>query len=116
MKSEVESRSTITGTEWEKSTRYRVIQPDGNTTVIESERPKTFYRTTMRYTLTNAKSVPVDVELTQSGLYWGWWGNDYRITSEDVVGEQLNSGTRKWVVPVPANGERVVRVTYETRY
>jgi hypothetical protein len=116
VKSEVESRSTITGTEWEKSTRYRVIQPDGSTTVIESERPKTFYRTTMRYTLTNAKSVPVDVELTQSGLYWGWWGNDYRITSEDVVGEQLNAGTRKWVVPVPANGERVVRVTYETRY
>ncbi len=36
--------------------------------------------------------------------------------SEDVAGTQLSADQRKYVVPVPANGERVVRVTYETRY
>ena len=29
---------------------------------------------------------------------------------------QLNADRRKYVVTVPANGRRVVRVTYETRY
>jgi len=116
VKSEVEKRQTITGAEWEQSSRWRVIKEDGSVVTGQSERPVTYYRTTMRYTLTNAKSTPVNVELFQSGLDHGWWGNDYRIVSEDVAGTQLNSDQRKWVVPVPANGERVVRVTFETRY
>jgi hypothetical protein len=116
VKSEVEKRETITGAEWEKSARWRVVKDDGSVVTGESERPVTYYRTTMRYTLTNAKSAPVNVELFQSGLDHGWWGNDYRIVSEDIAGTQLNSDQRKWVVPVPANGERVVRVTFETRY
>ena len=78
--------------------------------------PKIAYRTTMRYTFTNAKSTPVDVELIQGGLDRGWWARDFRVTSEDVKGKQLNFSTRKYVVTVPANGERVVRVTYATRY
>jgi len=82
----------------------------------EAERPKTFYRTTMRYTLTNAKPQAVDVELVQGGLDRGWWGNDFRVVSEDVPGEQLNADRRKYVISVPANSKRVVRVTYETRY
>jgi hypothetical protein len=113
---EVESRQTITGDEWEKSARWRVIKDAQVVSQGEAERPKTFYRTTMRYTLTNAKPTPVDVELVQGGLDHGWWGNDFRVTSEDVPGEQLNAGNRKYVISVPANGKRVVRVTYETRY
>ncbi|MGZ3271116.1 MAG: DUF4139 domain-containing protein [Croceibacterium sp.] len=113
---EVESRQTITGAEWEKSARWRVIKDGQVVSQGEAERPKTFYRTTMRYTLTNAKPAPVDVELVQGGLDNGWWGNDFRVTSEDVPGEQLNAGNRKYVINVPANGKRVVRVTYETRY
>jgi hypothetical protein len=113
---EVESRQTITGAEWEKSDRWRVIKDGQVVSQGEVERPKTFYRTTMRYTLTNAKPAPVDVELVQGGLDYGWWGNDFRVTSEDVPGEQLNLGNRKYVISVPANGKRVVRVTYETRY
>jgi hypothetical protein len=116
IKAEVEKRERITGEEWEKSSRYRVIHPDGSTTYVESERPKEYYRTTMRYTLTNAKAQGVEVELLQAGLDRGWWGNDYRVVSEDITGEQLNSDSRKWTVPVSANGERVVRVTFETRY
>jgi hypothetical protein len=114
--SEVESRQTITGDEWVKTSRWQVIKDGQVVARGEEERPKTFYRTTMRYTLTNAKPAPVDVELVQGGLDRGWWGSDFRVTSEDVPGEQLNADKRKYVINVPANGKRVVRVTYETRY
>ena len=116
VKAEVESRETITAAEWEKSARWRVVK-DGQ--VVEEgtfERPKTFYRTTMRYTLTNAKREAVEVQLTQTGLGNNWWSDDYRVTSEDIPGEQLNADRRRYTVPVPAEGERVIRVTYETRY
>ena len=116
VQAEVEKRETITGAEWERSARYRVIEDGQVVRTIEAERPKSFYRTTMRYTLTNAQSRPVEVELVQAGLDRGWWGNDFRITQEDVPGVQLNADRRKYVISVPANGKREVRVTYETRY
>ncbi len=116
MQSEVESRKEITSNEWERSARYRIIEDGAVTRRVDVERPKKYYRTTMRYTFTSAKSTPIEVDLTQSGLMRGWWANDYRITSEDITGRQINANTRKWTVPVPANGTRVVRVTYETRY
>ena len=114
--SEVESRQTISGEEWEKSARWQVFKNGQVVAQGEAERPKTFYRTTMRYTLTNAKPQAVEVELVQAGLDRGWWGNDFRVVSADVPGEQLNADRRKYVISVPANGKRVVRVTYETRY
>ena len=83
---------------------------------VEIERTAEYWRTTMRYTLTNAKSAPVEVELTQAGLDRGWWGRDFRVVSEDVPGTQLNADRRKYAITVPANGKREVRVTYETRY
>lgn len=116
VKAEVEKRETITAAEWEKSARWRVVK---NGAVVEEgtlERPKTYYRTTMRYTLTNAKREGVEVQLTQTGLGNNWWADDFRITSEDIPGEQLNADRRRYIVPVPAEGERVIRVTYETRY
>ena len=116
LQAEVESREEITASEWEKSARYRVIRDGQVVEQLEVERPTTFYRTTMRYTLTNAKSTPVDVELVQGGLDYGWWTRDFRVVSEDVPGTQLNADRRKYVVTVPANGRREVRVTYETRY
>ena len=116
VQAEVISREKITSDEWQQSSRYRAITDDGKVTTVTSERPVEFWRTTMRYTLTNAKSVPVEVELTQGGLDRGWWSRDFRVTSEDVTGEQINSDRRKYLVTVPANGRREVRVTYETRY
>jgi hypothetical protein len=116
VKAEVEKRETITSDEWEKSARWRVVR-DG--AVVEEgtlERPKTYYRTVMRYTLTNAKREAVEVQLNQNGLGNNWWSDDFRITSEDVKGEQLNNDQRRYTISVPAEGERVVRVTYETRY
>ena len=116
VQAEVEKRETITAAEWEKSARWRVLRDGEVVEEIEVERPKEFYRTTMRYTITNAKSAPVEVDVVQSGLMRGWWANDFRIVSEDIAGRQINADRRKWVVPVPAEGERVIRVTYETRY
>ena len=116
VKSEVEKRERITSSQWEQIERFRVTLPGGEQVSGTRERPKTFWQTTMRYTLTNAKSSPVEVELVQAGLDWGWWSRDFRIVSEDVEGEQLNSDKRKYVINVPANGERVVRVIYATRY
>lgn len=116
VQAEVEKRERITADEWERSARYRVIEDGETVRTVQSERPVEFWRTTMRYTLTNAKPAPVEVELFQSGLDRGWWGRDFRVVSEDVPGEQINADRRKYVVSVPANGKREVRVTYETRY
>ncbi|MBM0171076.1 DUF4139 domain-containing protein [Altererythrobacter sp. C41] len=116
VQAEVERREEITSAEWESSARYRVIRDGEVVEQLDVERPKQFYRTTMRYTLTNAKAAPVEVDLVQAGLDRGWWGHDFRVVSEDIPGEQLNADRRKWVVPVPAEGERVIRVTYETRF
>jgi hypothetical protein len=116
VKSEVEKRETITSEEWQKSARYRVIEDGKVVRDVTIERPTTYYRTTMRYTLTNAKNTPVEVQLIQTGLNRSWWSDDYRITAEDITGEQLNADRRRYTVPIPAEGERVIRVTYETRY
>jgi hypothetical protein len=116
VQAEVESRDTITGADYERSARYRVTIDGEEVRTIEVDRAVDYYRTTMRYTLTNAKSTPVEVELVQGGLDYGWWTHDFRVVSEDVPGVQLNADRRKYVITVPANGKREVRVTYETRY
>jgi len=72
------------------------------------------WRTTMRYTLTNAKDKPVTVELVQDGVLW-WW-NDTRITAESLKSERRNADAEVWQVPVPANGTATVTATYETRF
>jgi hypothetical protein len=116
IQAEVEKRERLTAQEWEKTARYIVIEDGEEVRRIEEERPVDYWQTTMRYTITNAKPVPVNVDLVQAGLDRGWWSRDYRIVSEDEPGKQLNSDRRKWVVPVPANGEREFRVTYASRY
>jgi len=70
------------------------------------------WRTAMRYTLTNAKPVPVTVELVQSGLDW----TDTRISGESLTGTRRDAGAMVWQVPVPANGRTVVTATFDTRY
>lgn len=69
------------------------------------------WRTTMRYTLTNARPNAVTVDLMQSGL----WG-DTRITNESMPSQRRSADDALWRVPVPANGEAVVTATFDTRY
>ncbi|MCB2075984.1 MAG: DUF4139 domain-containing protein [Novosphingobium sp.] len=116
VQAEVEKRDVITSNEWEAYRRYQVIRDGKTAETAEVQRAVRYYRTTMRYTFTNAKSRPVEAELIQAGLDHGWWSNDYRVVSEDLAGEQLDADRRKYKVSVPANGERVVRVTYATRW
>jgi hypothetical protein len=72
------------------------------------------WRTSMRYTLTNARSVAVTVDLIQSGLdnYY----NDTRILSESLKSERRSSDEAVWKVAVPANGEATVTAVFDTRY
>lgn len=113
---EVESRAKITSADYERSARYRVTVPGQPVREVQIDRAIDYYRTTMRYTFTNAKPTPVEVELVQGGLDRGWASSDYRVVSEDVAGEQITLDRRRYRVTVPANGKREVRVTYETRY
>src|SRR5690606_20937074 len=76
VQAEVEARDRITAADYERSARYRVIEDGRVTRTVEVDRAVDFWRTTMRYTLTNAKSTPVEVELVQAGLDRGWWGRD----------------------------------------
>jgi hypothetical protein len=69
------------------------------------------WRTTMRYTLTNARPTPVTVDLMQSGL----WG-DTRIVEQSMPSERRSADDALWRVPVPANGEATVTATFDTRY
>lgn len=116
VQAEMENRSRITSGEYEASYRYRVIEAGQQVREVQVDSAVQYFRTTMRYTLTNAKPEAVEVELTQNGLDRGYWSQDFRVTSEDIPGEQLNADSRLYRVTVPANGTRVVRVTYETRY
>ncbi|MEN3749073.1 DUF4139 domain-containing protein [Sphingomonas sp. HF-S3] len=74
----------------------------------------TRWRTTMRYTLTNARSAPVVVDLAQAGLDFLW--DDTRIESESQKSERTSSDEVMWKVDVPANGEASVTATFVTRY
>jgi hypothetical protein len=72
------------------------------------------WRTSMRYTLTNARPEAVTVELAQSGLdsYW----DDTRIISESQKSERRSSDEALWRVQVPANGTATVTAVFDTRF
>ncbi len=69
------------------------------------------WRTSMRYTLTNARAQPVTVDLLQSGL----WG-DVRIERESLKSSRRSADEALWRVTVPASGEAIVTATCDTRY
>ena len=69
------------------------------------------WRTTMRYTLTNASPRAVTVDLIQSGL----WG-DTRISEESQKSTRRNAEEALWRVSVPANGESIVTATFDSGY
>jgi hypothetical protein len=106
-------RERITSDDWVRSERYRITR-NGNSTVVTVETNPIYWRTTMAYTVTNARPGPVTVDLLQAGLdnYW----HDTRVISETVEGRQRSLDERLFNIAVPANGKAVVTVTYETRY
>ena len=109
----VTSRERITLEQWKTSERFRIRHPDGTTTSGERDylATDTFWRTRMRYVVTNAGPKPVTVDLRQSGLNW-----DTRVTEESLPSEKPSADEVLWRVPVPANGETVVTAAFDTRY
>ena len=107
-------REKITSDEWERSYRYRITKDGQEPRIVTVETNPVYWRTTMTYTLTNARPSPVTVDLLQAGLdnYW----HDTRVVSETVEGRQRSLDERLFSVPVPANGKAVVTAVYETRY
>lgn len=111
----VEERSRITADQWRQSYQYRIDDGEDQRTVTVSTKDQ-LYRTKMRYTVTNARNVPVTVTVYQSGLDGYYAVRDTRVPQESIKGEQVDSDTRRWQVQVPANGETVLTATFETRY
>ena len=110
----VAKRDVMTLDEWENAARWKVTYSDGRVTEATVERPKTYYRTQMRYIVTNAKPTPVTVDVVQGGLNQWWWWRDLRVPEESIKGIQDNADQRRWEVPVPANGKTELTVTFLT--
>jgi hypothetical protein len=110
----VMKRDAITADEWEQYARWKVTYSDGRVTEAVAERPKTYYRTQMRYIVTNARPTPVTVDVVQGGLGQWWWWRDLRVPEESIKGAQDNADQRRWEVPVPANGTTELTVTFLT--
>jgi hypothetical protein len=115
VRSAVTKREKISGSEWEVTERKRITDSRTGTYVRTVETNPTYYRTTMTYTLTNARPAAVTVDLVQAGLGRSSW-YDTRAISETVPGTQRSLDERLYRITVPANGETVVRATFETRY
>lgn len=114
----VEKRDTITADVWRSYASWQVTYRDGKTTQSYTEGtysiPKTFYRTRMKYIVTNAKPEPVTVDVIQSGLGQWWWWRGLRIGEESIKGVQDGFDERRWEVPVPANGRVELTATFIT--
>jgi hypothetical protein len=109
----VVKRERITGEQWEAAARYRVIE-NGAASTVTVQRPREYYRTQMKFIVTNARPQAVEVELRQSGLQG--WREGTRVTDESLKGRQDGSDVRLWTVPVPARGQAELDVTYLTSF
>lgn len=69
------------------------------------------WRTSMKYTLSNATPKEVTVVLQQDGL----WG-DTRIETESLKSTRPNADMAEWSVKVPANGSVDVTATFDSSY
>jgi hypothetical protein len=85
------------------------------TTVDKRERLSAYrWRTTMSYTLTNARAEKITADLVQGGLDWVWM--DTKIISENQKSTRVNSDGAEWKVSVPANGTATVTAVFETKW
>ncbi len=115
IRSLVEKREKISEDLWKTTARFRLNTPRGQYSgETDTLSTKTYWRTTMHYTLTNARPSPVTVDLVQAGLDDGW--HDTRLVQETIPGAQRTVDERLWKVPVPANGQTELIVTLDTRY
>jgi hypothetical protein len=117
VKTVVEKREKITESQWEETARATVNYSDGRWAKgsIETLRKTDIYRTTVRYTLTNARPEPITADVIQDGLNWYYY--DWtRVVSESIKGKRTAQSSIQWAVPVPANGSTDLVVVYDTRW
>jgi len=107
----VVSRQTITSDEWKATERFRIRRGGETVETGTLERPVVYWRTQMRYIVSNASPAPVTVDVHQGGLSW-----DTRVTQESLPSDKPSDDEAVWHVPVPANGQTVVTATFDTRY
>ena len=125
VKPEMVKREEISGDIWRRDVVYRVAYTSsdkGNNVDISTTTYYStinYWRTSMKYTVTNARPEAVTVEIVQGGLDrdWWWWSNwDIRVPNESIKGEQRSRGERVWKVEVPANGSVELTVDFDTRW
>ena len=109
----VDKRERVTDGEWTRAAEYRIVSNAGVEVVTVNQR-REFWRTEMRYVLTNARDIPVTVELIQDGL--NGFSRGTRMTGESLPGEQRTPWQRVWQVRIPANGETEVTATFLTDF
>ena len=117
IKTVLEKREAISKEVWFARSKFAINYSDGRWAKGESNYTyyTNFYQTTVRYTLTNARSEPVTADVIQDGLYW-WWNDLTRVTSESAKGKRISESALQWSVPIPANGSTDLVVVYETRW
>src|SRR3546814_5924352 len=67
----------------------------------------------MRYEISNAKTQPISVDLTQAGLDFAL--NDTRLIEESQKSQRISSDAARWTVNVPANGSITLTATFAKR-
>jgi hypothetical protein len=112
-------REEITIAIWRSYASWQVNYRDGKQ-VDESYTagvysvPDDFWRNDMKYIVTNARPVPVTVDVIQGGLGRWWWWRGLRIGNESIPGVQDSFDERRWEVPVPANGKVELTASFIT--
>jgi hypothetical protein len=107
----VVSRERVTPEEWKTTERFRIRNRNGTVETGEFQVQQVYWRTNMRYVVTNASPKPVTVDLHQYGLSW-----DTRVVQESLPSDKPSDEEVLWHVPVPADGQTVVTASFETRY
>jgi len=101
----------VTPEEWKTTERFRIRNRNGTVETGEFQVQQVYWRTNMRYVVTNASPKPVTVDLHQYGLSW-----DTRVVQESLPSDKPSDEEVLWHVPVPADGQMVVTASFETRY
>lgn len=109
----LDKREQITADDWRSTERYRIVTNSGVSTV-DVQRQRTYWRSKMRYVVTNQRPQAANVVLKQSELQG--WGEGTRIAEETITGEQESSDVRRWKIEVPAKGKVELAVTYLTSF
>lgn len=111
----LENRERIPAEEWERTAQWRVTRAGDKPQVVTVEQKPVYWRSHLAWKITNARAVPVEVEVIQDGLDRGG-RHDTRVPVESLAGRQISLDSRAWKVSVPAGGTVTLTAQIDTRY